>query len=73
MRSKRLQTIVLRIRRCLHRAEHKTVARVTLWSHLSYYVLVTLEAHGNYRYAAGAVAIVVIYEAVLGGDPPESP
>jgi hypothetical protein len=68
----KLQVLILRLRRCMHRAEHKYAARVALWSHLSYYVLVTMEAHGNYRYAAGAVALVVVYEAFVGHSEPPS-
>lgn len=51
----------------LHKIEHKMVARVAAFAHLAYYGLVSVEAHGNYRYAAGAIGVILIVEAVAGG------
>lgn len=59
---------LVRIVRMLRRAEHRTVARVALIGHLSYYGLVSLEAHGNYRYAAGVVGLILIFEALTGNN-----
>lgn len=45
---------------------HKTVARLTILSHADYYSLVSVEAHGTYRYAAGFLALLVAYELLMG-------
>lgn len=57
-------------RKALHRIEHRLVARVALLSHLSYYGLVSVEAHGTYRYAAGVVGLILIIEAFAGDASP---
>lgn len=64
MRHHLIADVLLAIRRI----EHRIVARVAICSHLAYYVLVTAEAHGTYRYAAGVVAVVVIVEALHGDE-----
>lgn len=46
--------------------ERKAVAKLAMYAHLSYYALVSVEAHGSYRYAAGAVLGIMVLEWVHG-------
>lgn len=48
------------------RAEHRLLLRLTTMGHLAYYGLVSFEAHGHYRYAAAALGVLLIAEAVVG-------
>lgn len=57
--------------KAIRHAEHVLVAKVAVYGHLAYYGLVTVEAHGSYRYAAGALAVVVALELLGGKVPPE--
>lgn len=60
------------VKHAIHRIEHKVVARVALTGHLAYYGLVTLEAHGHYRWAAMVVGIVLLVESFMPtGAPPD--
>lgn len=55
------------------KAEHRVIGKVALGSHLSYYGLVYMEAHGTYRYAAGVVGVLMVLEALAGHDGPPGP
>lgn len=52
----------------IHRAEHKMVMRAAAAGHLCYYTLVSIEAHGNYRYAAAALGVLLLVEALIGTE-----
>jgi hypothetical protein len=54
------------LKHALHKLEHRIVARVIFGGHLTYYGLVAAEAHGTYRYAAGAVGVLLIIEVLIG-------
>lgn len=65
--------MALRFRKMLalaKRAEHRALLRLTTLGHLAYYGLVSFEAHGHYRYAAGALGVLLIAEALLNHDAP---
>lgn len=62
---KRILVLLRRVRKLAHNAEHKVIARAAIGTHLTYYGLVTWEAHGTYRWAALAVGIIMIIEIVL--------
>lgn len=64
-------TRLTRLIHALHNVEHKAAAKVTVGAHLAYYGLVSMEAHGHYRYAAAVVGCLMLLEAVMGnGDGP---
>lgn len=50
--------------RAAHKFEHKMVARATLAGHSVYYALVAWEAHASYRFAAGALLVMLALEAI---------
>lgn len=49
----------------LHNVEHTVLIRVTAVGHCIYYILVSMEAHGHYRYVAGALGIVAFSELCI--------
>lgn len=57
---RRARIIVAKIRSI----EHRLLARCAICGHLTYYTLVGVEAHGNYRYAAIAVGVLLVLEAI---------
>ena len=57
-----------KVRGAANRVETKVLGRVAVVSHLSYYALVGIEAHGNYRYAAMVVGVIVVLEALRGDN-----
>lgn len=49
-------------------ANHRLVARVAIGSHLVYYTLCFIEAHGSYGYAAGFCGLLLLIETLMGDD-----
>lgn len=47
--------------RLAHKAERLAVVKAGAFAHVAYYALVTIEAHGNYRYAAAVLLIVALF------------
>lgn len=45
---------------------HKTTGRAVFSTHIIYYGLVSVEAHGNYKFAAAACACLLIWEGLAG-------
>ncbi len=64
MKLKRVKVLIHRVGHRIRNIEHKLLARCAVVGHLTYYGLVSVEAHGFYRYAAGAVGILLIFEAL---------
>ena len=56
------------VKRVLSKAGHFVVIKTVTICHVAYYALVSLEAHGSYRYAAGALAVLVVVEVFKGGE-----
>ena len=53
-----------------HRVEHKVVAKAAIFGHLTYYGLVSFEAHRKtYAIVAGFIGVVMLLETVLGEPP----
>ncbi len=48
--------------------DHKIVGKSMVVAHASYYTLVTWEAHGTYRYAAGIICVFMVIE-ILSHSP----
>ena len=48
--------------------EHRAIARVAAGTHFAYYTLVGMEAHGSYRYAAGILCGLMVFEVILGKE-----
>jgi hypothetical protein len=61
-----MNKVIRRIRATLQHRTHRAFIRVTAFSHLAYYGLVSVEAHGHYRYAAGVLGVLLIVEAFTG-------
>jgi hypothetical protein len=57
-----------RAQRALAKAGHFVVIKTVTICHVAYYALVSLEAHGSYRYAAGVLAIIVVVEVFKGAE-----
>ena len=51
----------------VRQAEHRMVAKLTILCHLGYYSLVSVEAHGTYRFMAGGLAVLVVWESIGEG------
>lgn len=58
------------LKRTARKVEHKLVLRTVTVGHLAYYTLVSIEAHGNYRYVAGGLGLLLLVEAIIGEDHP---
>jgi hypothetical protein len=55
----------------IHKIPHTVMVKLTIGSHIAYYGLVAIEAHGNYKYAAFLCGIFICIEALSGkGVPP---
>lgn len=52
----------------LHKAEKRFLAKVMVGTHAAYYAMVAWEAHASYKYAAGAVLVLMALEFLPGGD-----
>lgn len=61
-----LRTVAGKVRR----VEHRALARLGFAAHLAYYGLVSVEAHGTYRYVAGGLGLLLILESMTGGGEP---
>lgn len=48
--------------------EHKRVGKAAVASHLVYYGLVAVEAHGMYGKAALVCGVILLVEVVIGGS-----
>lgn len=60
------------VRTAINKIGHRAVAFVAVGAHASYYGLVSLEAHGFYRYAA-AVILILMAINLLSGHSEEAP
>jgi hypothetical protein len=58
----KIKAVLVKVRGAIARAEKKLLAKVAIATHLSYYGLVGMEAHGNYRYAAIVIAVLMVAE-----------
>lgn len=54
--------------RHIRHEKHKAVARMAVGAHFTYYVMVFMEAHGHYGYAAGVCGVILVIEVILGQD-----
>lgn len=53
-----------------HKVEHKLVAKAAIYGHLTYYGLVSFEAHGKtYAVVAGFIGVVMLLETLIGEPP----
>lgn len=49
--------------------DHKIVGKSMVVAHASYYLLVSWEAHGTYRYAAGIILVFTVVEVISHAQP----
>ena len=65
---RRARDDLARAHRVIAKKGHVVVAKLTFIGHCSYYALVSWEAHGSYRYAAGMLAIITVVASFSSHD-----
>lgn len=63
-----LKVRLLIVWRAVKHANHRNVARAAIGSHLVYYSLCFIEAHGTYGIAAGFCGLMLLIETILGNS-----